>query len=148
MTFEIREKSLDLASLLFAENGWNVPVLERDGNTVRYHIPKTQRETIGEVGKDLFILGQLKSIEAQFMALRSSYLLQGGRSKDVPIGMKTKGFGLICVFNGNLSYRFFKQGGRVPHFAPVSETEAKGLILGTHELRYIKGGNGYRIAVK
>lgn len=148
MTFDLREKSLDLAKLLFTAEGRNVTVLERDGNTVSYHPPHTQRETLGEVGKDLFMLGQLKSFEAQFMALRSSYLLQGGRSKDIPIGMKTKGFGLICVFNGNLSYRFFKQGGHVPHFAPVSEVEAKGLILGTHELKYIKGGNGYRIAVK
>jgi hypothetical protein len=94
------------------------------------------------------MLGQLKSFDAYLMALRSCAALQGGGARDIPIGLKTKGYGLVCVFNGNLAYRFFKQGGRVPHFGPVSLDEAKGLIAGTHELKYQKGGRGYRIAVK
>ena len=147
MTFEILDKKLDLTDLLFTAEGRKVTVLEKDGSTVQYKEPGRAQE-IGEVGKDLFMLGQLKSFDAYIMALRSCAALQGGGARDIPIGLKTKGYGLVCVFNGNLAYRFFKQGGRVPHFGPVSDAEAKGLIAGTHELKYQKGGRGYRIAVK
>lgn len=147
VTFEILDKKLSLTDLLFTAEGRKVTVVERDGNTVQYKEPGRAQD-LGEVGKDLFMLGQLKSYAAYIMALRSCAVLQGTRYSDIPIGIKTKGFGLICVFNGKLSYRFFKQGGRVPNFAPVSDQEAQGLISGTHQLKYIKGSSEYRISPK
>jgi hypothetical protein len=100
-------------------------------------------------GADLAPFAGITDIDAQIQALQAKSPYTWGDRSDPKVGLKSgAGYGSVVLFSGALSYRFFKQGGRVPHFAPIGTTEAKGLLLGTHELRYIKGGNGFRISLK
>ena len=134
---------------LYTRAGRCVRITEQDGDTVIWRDAVTSATGIGEVGKDLVKIRQLLDIDAQITAITTSPTFRAAWRCDPKAGLKSKAnFGTVVVFNDGLCYRFFKQGGYVPHFAPINGAEAKGLLLGTHELKYIKGGNGFRIAVK
>lgn len=139
------DRALKLDSL-YTPEGLKVTVKERDGDTVIYYPPGTARETVGEVRKDVVQIGQLASLKQKIAAFFSDSTLQGGGSRDCPVGLKCKsGPGLVCVFNRKLSYRFFKQGGYRPNFAPITDAEAEGLVEGRLELRYLKGTGAFKV---
>lgn len=141
------DKNVNLMDPLYTEDGFPVTVTTREGNTVLYTPIRVRKEEIGEIGQDVFLLSQLKTLEAQISALSLTSSFQG-HGQDPPLGLKGEGVGCIVVFRGKLSYRFFKQGGYRANFAPVSKEEALGLLSGKYQLKYVKGTSSYKILPK
>ena len=128
---------------LFTADGKWAQVLEDDEGTVLYRVNGWGKDLIGEMGRNLFRLGQL-DLEATFTALGH---WGGGRHKDVGVGI-TFCKHTFVKFDGRLCVRFYKQRGSVPHELPVTEEQMLAIKDGRGKLVYFKGSNRYDVKVQ
>ena len=95
------------------------------------------------MGAEVFKLGSLLS-HSLMGALKAIKVWGGDRNRDADVGLSINDHTFVW-FGPSLCVRFFKQKGRVPHFAPVTVDQAKLIANGKAELRYIKRSNRFRI---
>ncbi len=132
-------------------SGERVEVVEQDGDVVLFRYARSGGgEHVGATA-DIVGFAELGPVQA----LRAIDRMGAGcgwaaRSKltEARLCVRAVGgkmHGCLAPANGSLVYRFFKQGGSVPHFLPVSAEDAVALLEGRKQLRYTKGGNTARL---
>jgi hypothetical protein len=130
------DKSAQTGNDFFNVKGTHLHVEDIDGDTIMYN---DRGETkLGTVRKDVFRIQDLP-FEGRMQAL---YNYQGGRYAHPKVGMREGNYTFVW-FNNELCVRFFKQGGYIAHYAPISLGQARDLAAGRATLRYIKNSNKY-----
>jgi hypothetical protein len=118
-------------------------IVDEDGDVVMYCQARGDLEPqFGERGKDVGRLDELP-FDAALKALRKWTLW--GRQHPPVLLKSPRLYGHFCYFDGRLAYRFFKKGGYVPHFAPVTVEEAVALVERRKVFKYIKSSSSFRL---
>ena len=136
-----------LESRVFGKFGsgyaWAEITEEADGVAMYVRASGTAEPAVGTVGTDVFRVGDASPEQAIDVLRWMPEAKHFDRYQLPPIVVQHPSRPTcFCMWEGSLHCVFYKKGGYVPHFLPVTVETAKRMMRGEVELRYVIGGSG------